>query len=84
MVIQIGNLAPNHRANDVIAVEGSEQLVNARFCYGPMDLVSLSRELISVYVCPVGGDWELISVETTDSHGRISFIVIIFSMNLLS
>lgn len=69
------NLAPNHRANDVIVVEGAEQQIHARFCYGPVDLVALSREKVSAYVCPVGGDWQLIASDTTDSHGRISFSV---------
>uniref|UniRef100_A0A9J2PI88 DDHD domain-containing protein n=1 Tax=Ascaris lumbricoides TaxID=6252 RepID=A0A9J2PI88_ASCLU len=70
---QVTNLAPNHRANDVIVVEGAEQQIHARFCYGPVDLVALSREKVSAYVCPVGGDWQLIASDTTDSHGRISF-----------
>ena len=69
------NLAPNHRGNDVILVEGSEQQFSARFCYGPMDLVTLSRENVSAFVCPVGSDWQLIATELTDSHGRVTFTV---------
>ena len=42
MPFQVANLSANHRANDVIVIEGSEQVIHARFCYGPMDLVALS------------------------------------------
>uniref|UniRef100_A0A0N5AWW5 DDHD domain-containing protein n=1 Tax=Syphacia muris TaxID=451379 RepID=A0A0N5AWW5_9BILA len=70
---KVKNLAPNHRGNDVILVEGSEQQFSARFCYGPVDLVKLSHEKVSAFVCPVGGDWHLISTEITDSHGRVTF-----------
>uniref|UniRef100_A0A183D6E3 DDHD domain-containing protein n=1 Tax=Gongylonema pulchrum TaxID=637853 RepID=A0A183D6E3_9BILA len=75
---KIANLAPSHRGNDVIVVEGAEQVIHARFCYGPMDLVALSRENISAYVRPVGGDWQLIKTDITDSHGKITFEVCCF------
>lgn len=70
---KVANLAPSHRGNDMIFVEGAEQVVHARFCYGPMDLVALSRESVSAYVRPVGGDWQLIKTDLTDSHGKITF-----------
>lgn len=59
-------------------MEGAEQVIHARFCYGPMDLVTLSRESISAYVRPNGGDWELIKTYVTDSHGKITFEVFFF------
>ncbi|CAD5221268.1 unnamed protein product [Bursaphelenchus xylophilus] len=68
---KVANLSPNHRANDLITIEGLEQVINARFCYGPMDLVALSREDVVIYVCPYGGDWYEHSTGTTDSHGRL-------------
>ncbi|CAJ0579026.1 unnamed protein product, partial [Mesorhabditis spiculigera] len=68
---KITNLSPNHRANDVLVVSGAEQSVLARFCYGPMDLVALTRETVSVFVCPSRGDWFEHSVHETDSHGRL-------------
>lgn len=46
--------------------------VTAKFCYGPMDLVALSREAVSVFVCPQRGDWYLHGVFDTDSHGRLT------------
>ncbi|CAK5079649.1 unnamed protein product [Meloidogyne enterolobii] len=64
---------PNHRANDLLVVaDAEEQIVNARFCYGPMDLVALSQENVLVYVLPSGGEWTLRGMETTDKHGRLS------------
>uniref|UniRef100_A0A0R3RK97 DDHD domain-containing protein n=1 Tax=Elaeophora elaphi TaxID=1147741 RepID=A0A0R3RK97_9BILA len=69
----IANLAPSFSGNDVICVEGTEQIIHARFCYGPMDLVALSRENISAYIRPTGGDWQLVKTDVTDSHGKITF-----------
>ncbi|VBB25977.1 unnamed protein product [Acanthocheilonema viteae] len=69
----IANLAPCFSGNDVICVEGTEQIIHARFCYGPMDLVALSRENISAYIRPTGGDWQLVKTDITDSHGKITF-----------
>ncbi|VDM21819.1 unnamed protein product [Wuchereria bancrofti] len=63
----------NFCGNDVICVEGIEQVIHARFCYGPMDLVALSRENIFVYIRPAGGDWQLVKTDITDSHGKITF-----------
>lgn len=54
---KIVNLSANHHANDIITVEGNDQILNARFCYGPMDLVALSREEVMVFICPSGGEW---------------------------
>lgn len=69
---KIANLSANHRANDIIVVEGSDQIIHAKFCYGPMDLVTLSREKILVCVCPYGGEWYLSSTEYTDAHGKLT------------
>ncbi|KAM3722567.1 Protein retinal degeneration [Dirofilaria immitis] len=70
---KIANLAPNFSGNDVICIEGSEQIIHARFCYGPMDLVTLNRENISAYMRSTGGDWQLVKTDVTDSHGKITF-----------
>uniref|UniRef100_A0A915NAQ6 DDHD domain-containing protein n=1 Tax=Meloidogyne javanica TaxID=6303 RepID=A0A915NAQ6_MELJA len=56
----------------LIVADAEEQIVNARFCYGPMDLVALSQENVLVYVLPSGGEWTLRGMETTDKHGRLS------------
>ena len=41
------NVAPNHRANDVIVLEDRLQVLPARFMYGPLDMVCLSGERVS-------------------------------------
>uniref|UniRef100_A0A914C020 DDHD domain-containing protein n=1 Tax=Acrobeloides nanus TaxID=290746 RepID=A0A914C020_9BILA len=69
---KIANLSANHRANDIIVPEGSDQIIHARFCYGPMDLVALSREEILIFVCPFGGEWYQTGSEMTDTHGRLT------------
>lgn len=38
----IQNVAANHRGNDVIVREGAPQSLQARFMYGPFDVVALS------------------------------------------
>ena len=70
---KVVNLAANHRANDVLVVEGEEPRVHARFCYGPMDVVALSREEVLVYVRAASGKWHQHDARaTTDAHGRIA------------
>ncbi|KAI6187910.1 Protein retinal degeneration B [Aphelenchoides besseyi] len=69
---KIVNLSANHRANDIITVEGSDQIIHARFCYGPMDLVALSREEVIVFICPSSGEWYQHSAQCTDTHGRLT------------
>ncbi|CAI5445087.1 unnamed protein product [Caenorhabditis angaria] len=68
---KIANLAANHRANDLLVTAGMDINISAKFCYGPMDLVALSREAVSVFVCPQRGEWYLHGVADTDSHGRL-------------
>ena len=41
--IKVRNRAANHRANDVIVLEGRDQLIQGRFSYGPLDMAALSR-----------------------------------------
>ncbi|XP_028400349.1 protein retinal degeneration B-like isoform X2 [Dendronephthya gigantea] len=72
---KIKNLAPNHRANDAIALEGSAQIVTARFTYGPLDVAALTGEKVDIYLMsfPPAGEWTLIDTVTTGSGGRASF-----------
>ncbi|GFS12940.1 membrane-associated phosphatidylinositol transfer protein 1, partial [Elysia marginata] len=42
--IKVRNLQPNHRANDVIALEDSAQVISAKFMYGSLDITSLTGE----------------------------------------
>ncbi|ESN96762.1 hypothetical protein HELRODRAFT_67527 [Helobdella robusta] len=70
--LKVRNLAPNHRANDVIVLESRPQLLAARFMYGPLDVVSLSGEKVDISVT-VRGQEEHLSTELTDQNGRIVY-----------
>ncbi|ODM97627.1 Protein retinal degeneration B [Orchesella cincta] len=69
-----GNVAANHRANDVIVAEGSPVVFKARFMYGPLDMVTLTGEKVDIYVMkdPPAGEWALIASEVTDKNGRVT------------
>ncbi|ROT85585.1 Protein retinal degeneration B [Penaeus vannamei] len=75
--VKIKNVAANHRGNDVIVREGAPQCIQARFMYGPLDMVALSGEKVDIHIMrdPPGGDWQQISTEVTDKNGRISFTI---------
>ncbi|BFZ04635.1 hypothetical protein BsWGS_07673 [Bradybaena similaris] len=75
--IKVRNLQPNHRANDVIALENTPQLLTAKFMYGSLDIASLSGEKVDVNIMkqPPTGDWSLLASSTTDSHGRFSYLI---------
>uniref|UniRef100_A0A0K0F6Q5 DDHD domain-containing protein n=1 Tax=Strongyloides venezuelensis TaxID=75913 RepID=A0A0K0F6Q5_STRVS len=70
---KVANLIANHRGNDIVCIEGKDQCVSARFSYGPMDLVALSREMIGIYYCTEGGEWSHYGNLLTDNHGRLMF-----------
>lgn len=56
----------------MLVISGSsDQSISAKFYYGPMDLVALSRELVTVFVCPQRGEWYRLGQYETDSHGRL-------------
>ncbi|XP_076054532.1 retinal degeneration B isoform X3 [Oratosquilla oratoria] len=73
--VKIKNLAANHRGNDVIIREGAAQVVQARFMYGPLDMVALTGERVDVHIMqdPPGGDWLHLTTEQTDKNGRVIF-----------
>lgn len=77
--LQIKNATGNHRANDVLVIEGSPQTLAARFCYGPIDMVALSGEKVDIYVASAelasSGEWILYGTEETDGHGRLTYHV---------
>ncbi|CDW54347.1 protein retinal degeneration B [Trichuris trichiura] len=70
--LKLKNIAANHRANDVIASENHRQ---ARFMYGPFDVIALSGECVDIYMMSQGpvGDWTYCGSELTDNHGRLRF-----------
>ncbi|KAK4309749.1 hypothetical protein Pmani_018626 [Petrolisthes manimaculis] len=73
--VKIKNVAANHRGNDVIVREGAPQSLQARFMYGPLDMVALSGERVDIHIMrdPPGGDWQQVSTEVTDKTGRVAF-----------
>ncbi|XP_017063605.1 protein retinal degeneration B isoform X3 [Drosophila eugracilis] len=75
--VKLKNVAANHRANDVIVQEGREQRLNARFMYGPLDMITLHGEKVDVHIMkdPPAGEWTFLSTEVTDKNGRISYII---------
>ena len=72
--VKVRNRAANHRANDVIVLEGRDQVIHGRFSYGPLDMAALSHELVDLHIMkePGGGEWTFLATETTDRHGRVA------------
>ncbi|XP_067120627.1 protein retinal degeneration B-like isoform X3 [Centruroides vittatus] len=75
--VKLKNITANHRANDILVKEGNPQVLNARFMYGPLDMVALTGEKIDIHVMKDvrTGEWSLFSTEVTDKNGRISYII---------
>lgn len=67
------NINSNHRANDVIIKEGQEQILVARFMYGPLDVVTLVGEKVDIYLMKDlnKDDWSFLGTELTDKNGRV-------------
>ncbi|XP_033108992.1 protein retinal degeneration B-like [Anneissia japonica] len=68
---------PNHRANDVMVLEGDDQIITARFMYGSLDMVTLTGEKVDLFVMtqPPNGEWVHFDTLTTNNHGRINYII---------
>lgn len=75
--VKLKNVAANHRANDVIVLEGREQRLNARFMYGPLDMITLHGEKVDIHLMkdPPAGEWTFLATELTDKNGRISYTI---------
>lgn len=41
------NVTANHRVNDAVFTEDSQQIVTGRFMYGPLDMVTLAGEKVN-------------------------------------
>ena len=72
--VKIRNGTANHRANDVIVLEGKEQFLHGRFSYGPFDMV-LSSEKVDIHIMrnPPHREWTFLATELTDKNGRITY-----------
>ncbi|XP_055296893.1 protein retinal degeneration B isoform X2 [Sitodiplosis mosellana] len=75
--VKLKNVTANHRANDVIVREGQAQRLQARFMYGPLDMITLAGERVDIHVMkePPGGEWTLLATEITDKSGRIIYTI---------
>ncbi|XP_058161082.1 membrane-associated phosphatidylinositol transfer protein 1 isoform X2 [Dasypus novemcinctus] len=75
--VKIRNVTSNHRASDTVVCEGRPQVLNGRFMYGPLDVVTLTGEKVDVYVMtqPLSGKWVHFGTEVTNSSGRLAFPV---------
>lgn len=75
--VKLKNVTANHRANDVIVCEGQSQKLQARFMYGPLDMITLAGERVDIHVMkePPGGEWTLLATEITDKSGRIIYTI---------
>ncbi|KAA0203355.1 hypothetical protein HAZT_HAZT000731 [Hyalella azteca] len=68
------NVTSNHRGNDVLVRCGAPQTINARFMYGPLDMVALSGEKVDMHIMrsPPNGEWCHVGSPITDKTGRLS------------
>nr|CAG4636761.1 EOG090X00NX [Ceriodaphnia reticulata] len=71
--VKIKNIGANHRANDIIVNETMPQLIEARFMYGPLDMVALTGEKVDVHFLrdATNGEWDHIATAVTDKTGRL-------------
>ncbi|KAK2837229.1 hypothetical protein Q5P01_014441 [Channa striata] len=75
--VKIRNVTANHRVNDAVFTEDSQQVVTGRFMYGPLDMVTLAGEKVDLNIMtqPPSGEWVYFSTEVTNSSGRVSFVI---------
>ncbi|XP_061585185.1 membrane-associated phosphatidylinositol transfer protein 2-like isoform X1 [Cololabis saira] len=75
--VKIRNVTANHRVNDAVFTEDSQQVVTGRFMYGPLDMVTLAGEKVDLHIMtqPPSGEWVFFKTEVTNSSGRVSFII---------
>ncbi|XP_068166307.1 membrane-associated phosphatidylinositol transfer protein 2-like isoform X1 [Antennarius striatus] len=75
--VKIRNVTANHRVNDAVFTEDSQQVVTGRFMYGPLDMVTLAAEKVDLYIMtqPPSGEWVYFNTEVTNSSGRVSFVI---------
>lgn len=53
------------------------QKLQARFMYGPLDMITLAGERVDIHLMkePPAGDWTPLSTEITDKSGRIVYTI---------
>ncbi|XP_023814195.1 membrane-associated phosphatidylinositol transfer protein 2 isoform X6 [Oryzias latipes] len=75
--VKIRNVTANHRVNDAVFTEDSQQIVTGRFMYGPLDMVTLAGEKVDLHIMtqPPSGEWVYFCTEVTNNSGRVSFVI---------
>ncbi|VEN63713.1 unnamed protein product [Callosobruchus maculatus] len=73
--VKLKNVTANHRANDVIVMDGAPQILVARFMYGPLDMITLTGEKVDIHIMKdaPAGEWTHLATEVTDKTGRIQY-----------
>ncbi|XP_071487163.1 protein retinal degeneration B-like [Diadema antillarum] len=68
---------PNHRAKDVVVMEGAPQTLVGRFMYSTLDMVTLTGEKVDIHIMtqPPSGEWVHFATEVTSSNGRVSYTI---------
>ncbi|XP_031165193.1 membrane-associated phosphatidylinositol transfer protein 2-like isoform X6 [Sander lucioperca] len=76
-LVKIRNVTANHRINDAVFTEDSQQVVTGRFMYGPLDMVTLAGEKVDLHIMtqPPSGEWVYFNTQVTNSSGRVSFAI---------
>ncbi|XP_070619316.1 membrane-associated phosphatidylinositol transfer protein 2 isoform X5 [Erythrolamprus reginae] len=75
--VKLRNVTANHRINDAVANEDRPQVLNGRFMYGPLDMVTLTGEKVDIHIMtqPPSGEWVYFDTEVTNSSGRVSYVI---------
>nr|XP_054587681.1 membrane-associated phosphatidylinositol transfer protein 2 isoform X6 [Nothobranchius furzeri] len=75
--VKIRNVTANHRVNDAVFTEDSQQVITGRFMYGPLDMVTLAGEKVDLHIMtqPPSGEWVYFSTDVTNSSGRVYFTI---------
>ncbi|KAM6423458.1 membrane-associated phosphatidylinositol transfer protein 2 isoform 8-T9 [Liasis olivaceus] len=75
--VKLRNVTANHRINDAVANEEGPQMLNGRFVYGPLDMVTLTGEKVDIHIMtqPPSGEWVYFDTEITNSSGRVSYMI---------
>lgn len=74
--VKLRNLSANHRANDVVVLEDKEQVLTAKFSYGPLDF-ALSGEKVDIFVMnkSPSNEWKFYASEKTDNSGKLRHVI---------
>ncbi|XP_058014355.1 membrane-associated phosphatidylinositol transfer protein 2 isoform X3 [Ahaetulla prasina] len=75
--VKLRNVTANHRINDAVANEERPQVLNGRFMYGPLDMVTLTGEKVDIHIMtqPPSGEWVYFDTEITNGSGRVSYTI---------